>query len=168
MQLQSLMMILFMMVIIPVMMLFSNHNLFFVVLAAVLFFSSLRNLTAKVFSVTGAPDDSDDSLYQELEDMVNIDVHKFGKGAKVAKDLIIIVFFTYCIFYIDSFFLKLLTLVAILYWIRSIVINISVRLDTSIHDSIVKINKLFYIFINVATMILIVLVSWNKFVNSTF
>ncbi len=123
MQLQGLMFMLFILLIIPIMALSTNPFLFFAVMAIILIISSIKNIYSRFFDVEpGEDEDSDSEAEEEFEDLLNIDMKKFGVGIYVVKDLFLILFFLYCSFYVKSLFLKIdasLLILIQIYHIRS-------------------------------------------------
>ena len=108
MQLQGLMFMLFILLIIPVMAL-TNHFIFFAIMAIILIITSIKSIYARFFDIESQEedDDSDEDAEEEFEDLLNLDMKKFGKGIYIVKDLFIILFFVYCSFYLKSILLKI-------------------------------------------------------------
>ncbi|OGO81558.1 MAG: hypothetical protein A2Y21_02890 [Clostridiales bacterium GWC2_40_7] len=108
MQLQGLMFMLFILLIIPVMALSTNHLIFFAIMAIILIITSIKSIYARFFDIESQEedDDSDEDAEEEFEDLLNLDMKKFGTGIYIVKDLFIILFFVYCSFYLKSILLK--------------------------------------------------------------
>ena len=124
MQLQGLMFMLFILLIIPAMALFTNHFIFFAIMAVILIISSIKNIYLHFFDVDSEEDDDpDDEAEEEFEDLLNLNMKKFGIGIYVVKDLFLILFFVYCSFYLKSILLKIdatLLILIQIYHIKSI------------------------------------------------
>jgi hypothetical protein len=113
MQSQSLILILFILIIAPILIISSNHNLFFALVAFAMFIASLRSITK---ALSGSQDDlseDDEAEREEFEDMIGLDAQKFGVGAKVVKNLVVILFYIYCLFFIRHTWLKMIDLLLI-------------------------------------------------------
>lgn len=108
MQLQGLMFMLFILLIVPVMVISTNHYIFFALMAIILIISSIKNIYTRFFDLDSEDEeDSDNETEEEFEDLLNLDMKKFGTGIYIVKDLFVILFFLYCSFYLKSIFLKI-------------------------------------------------------------
>jgi len=109
MQLQGLMFMLFILLIIPVMALSTNHFIFFAIMAIILIITSIKSIYARFFHIDSREedDDSDEEAEEEFEDLLKLDMKKFGTGIYIVKDLFIILFYVYCSFYLKSIILKI-------------------------------------------------------------
>lgn len=167
MQLQGLMLMLFMLVIIPIMVIFSDHDIFFIIMSLILAVSSIKNIHSILFNAGHSIPEEDEELADDLEDMINVDVKKFGTGIKVAKNLLIILFFIYSFFYIGSFYLKLTTSLVILYKVYEIVNTITLSNSNPIKSKS-KVRDLIAVFANLGSVALIVFAACNKFIKMVF
>lgn len=108
MQLQGLMFMLFILLIIPIMAISTNHFIFFAVMAVILVVSSVKNIYTRFFHVDQIDEeDTDEEAAEEFEEILNINMKKFGTGIYVVKDLFLILFFIYCSFYLHSILMKI-------------------------------------------------------------
>lgn len=164
MQLQGLMLILFMSIAIPVMILFANHNLFYILMAIILLIISIRSIHNLLFKGSQEKQDSNDELLSELEDLIDIDIKKFGVGTKVVKHLTAILFFIYCDFYTNLVYVKFLIALIILYWLTGIFCAIFKNVFTDRWKA-KWLKEAFVMFINISTIALIMLVTCNKFIR---
>ncbi len=170
MQLQSLMILLFMLFIVPIILLFANANIFFVIFSIVLFLISLRNIHIIMFSIDrDDAEEPDDDLIQDLELLLNINIRKFGKGIKVVVDLAFILFLVYCIFYINSSWIRTMGGIIILYWCIDIFNILDKKTEKILSELIekIKLSNTVFIFVNSITIILITIVICNKFLKGT-
>lgn len=122
MQLQGLMFMLFLLLILPILALSTNHFIFFAVMAVILMVSSIKNIYNRFFETDSGEDDEDieDETEEEFEDLLNLNMKKFGTGIHVVKDLFLILFFVYCSFYLSSILLKIPAALLILIQIHHI------------------------------------------------
>lgn len=165
MQLQGLLLILFMLFIVPIIILFTNPNVFFIIVSVILFFLSLRNIHIILFNINEPYEEQDDELIEYLEFTLNIDIRKFGKGLKVVIDLIFILFFIYCIYYINSIWLKSICGLIILYWYIDIIWVSNKNIDSVVKVSNAYLKNTFIILVNSITILLITVVIYNKFMK---
>ena len=122
MQLQGLLFMLFILLIIPISVLFTNHFIFFGVMAVIIVIGSIKNISLRFFDLDSEEDDTDNEEIEGFEDMLNIDMKKFGTGTYVVKNLFLILFFIYCSFYLKSILLKIdvaLLILIQIYYIQS-------------------------------------------------
>lgn len=124
MQLEGMLLLLVMIIIIPVLSIVSNDTAFFTILSLVLSFSSIKNIITTFFPVINEEDEETKELLEELEENIDFDIHKIGKGLDTAKALIIILFFIYSSFFVDLILYKVAISFIIVYWIRYIVKSI--------------------------------------------
>lgn len=168
MQLQSLFLTIFMLIIIPIMILSSNHNVFYVLMGLALFITSFKNIHYQIFDSNDYYLEDSDNSTEDIEAELNLDVKKFGIGTHIAKDLIIILFFIYCTFYIHSDWLKVAIFTLCFYWVNDIVLNlIPIKYSfIPIHEE--KFPALIEILISSLTILILVFVTFNKFCGYTF
>lgn len=161
MQLQSLLILLFILFIVPMVILFTNPNIFFIIVSIILLIISLRSIHIIIFNINENREEPDDELIEDLEMALNIDVRKFGTGIRVVIDLIFILFFIYCFFYINSNWLKAVCCAIILYWytdILKIIGKVSKKQKTILRN-------LLMVLVHSITIILITIVTCNKFMS---
>lgn len=162
MQLQGLMLMLFIMVAIPLMVIFANHNMFFIIIALILFITSFKNIYKLLFNIA-IDDEPDDDLTEELEDLMNIDMKKFGAGINTVKGLIVVLFLAYCIYFQVSLLLKLVTISALLLQVVNI-INIkkgTIKSKTGLNGFRFHLSGIFNI-------VVIIFTFCNKFIGQRF
>lgn len=165
MQLQGLILILFMLFIVPIIVLFANPNVFFIIVSVILFFLSLRNIHIILFKINEPYEEQDDELIEDLELTLNIDIRKFGNGLKVVMDLIFILFFVYCIYYINSTWLKTLCGLIILYWYIDIIWVSNKNMKNIFKISKEYLKNTFILLVNSITILLITVAICNKFMS---
>ena len=121
MQSKSLVFIFIIVITIPIIALASNHEIFFAVASLVITIISVRYIFRQFSGESLRGTETDDEMEDELEDLINIDVKRFGTGLSVVCNLLIILFFCYCAFYLDTIVLKALASFAILLQIHFII-----------------------------------------------
>lgn len=166
MQLQGIMLLFIMLIMLPIVMLSANHNVFFVIVAIVLFISSIKNIFNLFFNREIELNKEDEELLEDIEITSDIDIRKFGSGLKVVTDLVIILFFLYCAFYMSVLWLKALIAFSILFRVIQIKYNVCENnLDTDFYELSV-INKIFYTFSNLCTLFIIITTVYLKFLKA--
>jgi len=98
---------------IPAFAISSNHEVFFAVASLVVMGTSIRNLYKLAVADSFENEEPDDETISELEDLINIDVRKFGTGISVFYNLFIILLLFYSVFYLDAIFMKVICALAI-------------------------------------------------------
>ena len=163
MQQQALMIMFIMSVIVPVAILFSNHNFFFVILSLILLVLSFHNIFSVFFKDHNFKVEEDESVTDEIEELLNIDMEKFNKGIRVSRNLVAIIFFLYCSFYVSEPFLDILAATLILYWVYKINENISMK-NSFLFIKNKTFNNIIAIFAGISTIILIIFTAVEKFI----
>lgn len=116
------MVVLFIVVIaIPIIALSSNHEIFFWVASLILTVLSARYIYRLVSGESLHGNDADEELEEELEELIDIDVKRFGTGLSVIYNLFVILFLCYCTFFMEAFMLKVIVSLAILLQIHFII-----------------------------------------------
>jgi hypothetical protein len=162
MQIREIMLLLIMLIIIPTAILTSNHDVFFIIVALVIFIASIRKAYFSAFNIEQNTEGTSDETVEDLEEMLNLNMKRFGTGTVVVKNLIIILFFLYCSFFTHVLWEKALITAVILYWIHGTVnCLIAIDGDASSHARIT--NKVVDIFINLVTVLIISIVAYIKF-----
>lgn len=165
MQLEGLLLVLVMLVLIPVFALSSNDTVFFIVVALILFFSSIKSIGDNLLNINYEESEKSSELIDEIEDQVNIDLNKFARGLKVIRNLITILFFVYCTFYISSLWQKSVSILIILFWARELFCTLSsdsTNISEDYHPKSIKLRFVFVI-ISLCSIILISITAYNKF-----
>jgi len=164
MQLQGLLFILFMMIAIPLTLLITDHNTFFVIIAIIIFTNNIKNISNIIFDniqhIFINNEENED--LNEIEEIINLDVKKIGKGARVVKVLVVILFFIYCIFYIKLFWMKSICVLLITYWSYSLFNTFKVDEHIRIEYK-TRIENFFSISIDLLSIIIILSVIYKKF-----
>lgn len=161
MPLQSLFIIFVFIIILPIIILTSHDEVFFIVLSFILFIASIRNLYGLIL-YSNLPSDSDeeDEDFDELEEFLGFDLEKLTKGLVLVKNLSIILYLSYCSFYISNNYVKLLVLSIALYWIYDIIMYIND--NYSIVNNKFLSNLSFFV-VNICTIFIIVLTTFVKY-----
>ncbi|NLD48398.1 MAG: hypothetical protein GX660_14605 [Clostridiaceae bacterium] len=162
MQLQRMLLILLMLIIIPIIIISSNDSAFFIILAIILSLASLKSIIENLFISIEDDIDLSDDMIDEIEDQTNLNIYKFGIGLSVIKDLVIILFFVYCNFYLYSFIYKILFTFVTLYWLNDLVSSIK---NPDKNNSQLKGIKVRFINVltNLSSLLIIIIVAYNKF-----
>ncbi len=153
---------LFVLAVIPIMILSSHHEIFFVLMAAILLVSSIRSLHKGLSGSDGGSPEADGDLEEEFEEIMNIDMEKFGTGIDVAKSLIIILFLVYCAFYLNSLLFKVLSALAILLQVSFISKNVKEKYDMP------RIQGISHLFSSALNLVVILFTLLNKLIGSRF
>ncbi len=168
MQSQSLFLMLFILIVAPILIISSNHNLFFGVVAFIMFIAALRSIFK---ALSGSKEDlsqEEESEKEELEEMIGLDAQKFGIGAKVVRNLVVILFYIYSLFYMQHVWLKAITLLLI----GSTCINIKrdltepAQAGTANNQS--RLYSVYTLAASIFTLIVLALVTYNKMVMPLF
>jgi hypothetical protein len=114
MQSKSLAFLFIIIIAIPIIALSSNHEIFFVVMSLIITVISIRYIFRLLTSESLKGNEADEEMEEELEDLIGIDVKKFGKGISVASNLLAILFLIYCAFFLETILLKAVTSFAII------------------------------------------------------
>lgn len=168
MQLEGMLLLLVMIIIIPVLSIVSNDTAFFTILSLVLSFSSIKNIITTFFPVINEDDEETKELLEELEENVDFDIHKIGKGLEIAKALIIILFFIYSSFFVDLILYKAAISFIIVYWIRYIVESVKSKEDDgelSSDRSNSFFEKGLSLLINILSLFIILTSAYNIFLK---
>ena len=105
----------------PIIAIFSDHQIFFVIMSIIIAFVSCRYIFDLLSGNSFNDHENDEELEEELEGMIDIDIRLFGTGMSVAYNMLVILFLTYCAFFLDSVFLKGLAALAIIIQIYFII-----------------------------------------------
>jgi hypothetical protein len=165
MQLQSLMIMMFMLIVLPIFVLFADHTTFFIVIALLLFSASLKNLREQIKGLHADRSQSMDEDNEEIDERTEKEIRTFEKGIVVIKNLMMILFFIYCLFFSNSLWLQLITSAVILYWLRDLAVNL---LDDpeDYTEAGHPLSKAVYIVVNLCTLGLVLIAAYNRFFPS--
>ena len=114
MQSKSLAFLFIIIIAIPIIALSSNHEIFFVVMSLIITVISVRYIFRLLSGESLKGNEADEEIVEELEDLIEIDVKKFGKGISVASNLLAILFMIYCAFFLETIILKAVASFAII------------------------------------------------------
>lgn len=170
MQIQMLFVAMLMLIAVPVMLLFSNHNVFFILLSIILFVSSFKKISDFLILDKDAKHNSfsDEELFEEIEEALNIDVARFYMGLNFIKDLIIIMFFIYCFSFMISIFAKSFIVLNIIFYVCHILINSQNNAKFLKHFIKKYIFDISPIFMNFNTLLIIVFSVNEKYLLNIF
>lgn len=164
MQEQGLLVMLFIMFVMPMMLLFSNHDMFFVIIALVLFISSAISIKNRFFGKRYTePPDEDAEMMDEFEDYINLDLEKFDKGTKVVRHSIALIFFVYCSFYVQSIWFSIPLALVIVFWVYKILEDVLSESSALLPFKSPLLNDSFVILNSIASLVIIVAATLNKF-----
>jgi hypothetical protein len=105
----------------PIIALSADHNIFFGITAALITISSVRSIYSLLIHNGFQQHELDEELEDDLEELIDIDIRKFGDGLSVVVNMVIIVFIFYCAFFLETFLLKLIAALAIALQIHFII-----------------------------------------------
>ena len=145
MPLQGLMFMIFILLIIPVLALSTNHFIFFGVMALIISVISIRNIYNRFFDIDSDGGYIDEEATEEIEDLINLNMKKFGTGINVVKELSLILFFIYCSFYSGSILLKIVAALLILiqiYYIKGILNDKDKKEPTSFSRNLTMLSSI--------------------------
>ncbi|HHV96345.1 MAG TPA: hypothetical protein GXX37_07720 [Clostridiaceae bacterium] len=124
MQIHSFLAMIFVFVILPLFLLFSNHIIFYITMSLILLIDSIRSI---YFSISGKKiitpelDEEDLEFIDNLKTTTGFDLKWFNTCLKIARYLIVILFYIYCSFIANSMIVNILVTIVILYWIHRII-----------------------------------------------
>lgn len=113
MQSKSLVFLFIVVIAIPIIALASNHEIFFAVASLLITVISVRYVFRHFSGKSLKGTEADEEMEEELEELINIDVKRFGTGLSVVYNLLVILFLCYCAFFLDALILKVLASFAI-------------------------------------------------------
>ncbi len=114
----------------PVIAISTNHNIFFGVVAAAVTLASFRQIYSLLMLNGFKEHEIDEDLEEDLEELIDIDIRKFGAGLSVLINLIAILFLCYCAFFLDTVFLKGIAALSILLQVHFIIKKVRKRDNT--------------------------------------
>lgn len=165
MQIESLFIALIMIIIIPIIIISSDHNAFFFITGFIVIISSILNLNKNISNSSKVVYDENHDSIDEFEELLNIDVKKFGIGLKFVKNLFIILFILYCIFFITSIFIKIFAVIVISYWLQDC-LNLFSDINSK---STIKIfpwyHKYIFTVVNISSLIVVFNVIYFKIIS---
>jgi len=97
----------------PVIAISANHHIFFSVAAAAVTFSSFRHIYSLVMLDGFREHEIDEELEEDLEELIDMDIHILGTGLSVVLNLVVILFLCYCAFFLETVLLKGIAALAI-------------------------------------------------------
>ncbi len=119
MQLQGLLFMVFFLLVLPILALSTHQLIFFAVMAAIITFGAIQNIYNYFLSV-GPDDDFEEEAAEDMEDLLDLNMRNFGVGMQIVKNLLLVLFFVYCSFYLNSILLKIAAVLLILIQIYNI------------------------------------------------
>jgi hypothetical protein len=159
----------FIFLVLPVIILFSNHDIFFVIIALILIISSIKNLYQTIIKPPDIKSD-DESIFEDYGEDEDLSSEGLGISTRIVKNLIVILFYIYCTFFIYSIIFRAVVLAIILYWLHD-TINSPAKPadDTDISAPPIKTNTnaqgALTFFVNVGSILMIIFVTCNKFIK---
>ena len=121
MQSKSLVYLFVIVIAIPIIALSSNHEIFFGVASLIITVVSVKYLYRQFSAESLQGTEADEDLETELEELIDIDVKRFGTGLSVVYNLLVILFLFYSAFYLETIILKAAASFAILFQINFII-----------------------------------------------
>lgn len=158
------MLVLFLLAVVPIMAISANHEVFFIIMSLLLMVMSVKNIRSIRSGNGGSQDDSEDELELDVEEMLDLDVKKFGTGVNIAKNLFIILFLVYCTVYLNSMVFKALSVIAVL--LQLFFIFDTLKHQEEGHDQ--SLYKLQFMASNILNIAIIIFTVLNKVSGSKF
>lgn len=165
MQSEGLILFLFIIVSVPIMIVTSNHNIFFVIVGLAIAFVSIINIRS-IFQLKQVDEEPEDA--EEIEGMINIDSHKFGRGIEFVKGLTIILLFIYCSVYVKAHAFKVLIALAIAFRAFDISVYLKSNQKAIDHFNSIWAVRTITLFVNLVNIAIILPVAYNKFIHPIF
>ncbi|HEY9059943.1 MAG TPA: hypothetical protein VIO64_05480 [Pseudobacteroides sp.] len=168
MQLDSVIIILLLLFIFPIIILFSNPNIFFIITSIIIILSSLKKLNIILFEKN--PNDESienvsDEMPDDFESISEIDYKKLVKGIRSLWNFFVIIFFVYCIFYVNSIILKEISVILIAYRLFKLFDILSIINFSSSIPFFDRIKNFSSFIANSFSIIFITIVCCNKFIR---
>lgn len=99
---------------VPVIALASNHEVFFSISSLVITIVSVRYIFKQITNKSLKGNEADEELQEDLEELADIDIKRFGNGLSVVSNLMVILFLFYCAFFLQTIWLKAIASFSIL------------------------------------------------------
>ncbi|TYQ14790.1 UNVERIFIED_CONTAM: hypothetical protein Cloal_1169 [Acetivibrio alkalicellulosi] len=164
MPLEYMLLIIIMLIIIPVVAISSNDTAFFIITSLVLVIATIKSFHTNFFGIDKKDNSDNNELLAEIEDQINLDLYKIGKGFQTIKTLIIIVFFIYCTFYFHDLWLKALSAFVIVHWINTLIYNLNEKVEDKPKEKVGPIKRFYLIIVNLSSIVIITFSAYNKFI----
>lgn len=121
MQSKSLVFLFVIVIAIPVIALSTNHEIFFGAASLIIMVVSARYLYRQFTDNSLKGNETDEEMEEELEELMDIDVKRFGTGLSIVYNMFVILFLCYCAFFLETIVLKAVASFAILLQIHFII-----------------------------------------------
>ncbi len=160
---------LLMLIILPIMILMSNHNIFFIITGIVIIIISIRNLYVIIYKVNINEIEDDDENIDDLYDNEELNIAKIGLGTVVVKNLIVILFFVYCVYHINSYILKVLVSINIAYYIYYLKNSIIESKKAENKEKLeFPLGRILGFVVNLTSIIIVIFTACNKFISQIY
>jgi len=169
MELEKLILFLLMLVILPIMILSSNHNIFFIITGIIIIIISIRNLYIIIFKVNINEIDDEDEYLDDPYDSEEFNIAKIGLGTVVVKNLVVILFFVYCVFHINLYILKILISIIIAYYIYYLKNSINeIKEEEDKEQLEFPLGRVIGFAVNLSAIIIVIFTACNKFISQIY
>jgi hypothetical protein len=153
----------------PVIILFSNHDIFFIIIALILIISSIKNLYQTIIKPPDIQSENE-SIFEDYGEDEDLSSEGMGISARIVKNLVVILFYIYCTFFIYSIAFRAVVLIIILYWLHDTINSPARPTDsTDISTPPIKTNTsvqgALSFFVNIGSILMIIFVTCNKFIK---
>ncbi len=188
MQRNILLIMMYVLIVLPLMMLFADDNAFFVIIALIITVFSMKNLHRMILSKNDydpAIEEDPGAFTNIMDDIPQEEAERFGILTRIICNMIIILFYIYCIFNLNSIVAKALTIVLILYWLHETFNNGmsaedtedagTIRQESAIAGDVnvssrsagfsISTVKVFSFIMNMGSILVILFVACNKFIR---
>jgi hypothetical protein len=166
MQLEYMLLIIIMLIIIPIVAISSNDTAFYIITSIIVAISSLKSFYNNFFGIRISEEDIDEEdieFLEEVESQINLDLYKLGKGFQTIKSLIIIVFYIYCAFYLQYFWLKALSIFVIVHWVYILFYNLQKSIDCNSKEKESFLKRFYMLIIIISALVIISFSAYSKF-----
>lgn len=161
MQLEGFLFLIFFLIVFPLMVLFTNHNVYFILVSLALLIISFRNIY-DLFSKSSLYDKVLNDDTDNVDDLYGIDIDRIEFAIFIAKKLFVILFALYCMILSYTLFQKAIAIFISIHAVRQIVIMI-INTKNEEENSDNYFEKCMDFLASVGTIVLIVMVAYNKF-----
>ncbi|MDQ2086027.1 hypothetical protein RBH29_06185 [Herbivorax sp. ANBcel31] len=165
MQLEYMLLIIIMLIIIPIVAISSNDTAFYIITSVIIAIASMKSFYNNLFGINEKKDDDDKEFLEEIENQINLDLNKLGKGFQTIKSLIVILFLLYCTFYLHHFWLKALSMFVVVHWINILINNLNRNTDDDLKEKKSFLKRFYLLIVNICALVIITFSAYSKFIN---
>ncbi|MDP4182351.1 MAG: hypothetical protein Q8942_14835 [Bacillota bacterium] len=168
MQSEGLIFIFFLLFIIPIIILFANPNVFLAILSVFVLLSSIKNINGVLFGEKNSSEIFEEEIEEEFEDLPDIDLKKLLTGIKVVGNIIVVLFFSFCMFFVKNIIFKEISILIISYRIIHLINMLGIFYVYDSFPVLKKFKGTGLLVLNSFSIIIITVVCCNKFIKFYF